>query len=216
MNFDDDYVDPSESRGQSRPGYAKMRRLVAQRQKMRRTASGNMEFESAITPGRWIELDSKGRETILRDSKKIKKRKKDPLIRRQPALDHIVQYAALNEHYHSVVKAEREKANNGLKRRNSLDLHTAFSNSVADPGNLRLVSHQEHKSFGGSKRTGQFSNTEKRQAKSLFEKHIPPIESTSKEFASFNFSRPKSSVPLSSGTVFTRRVSPRQKQKSKF
>lgn len=216
MDFDEDYVDPSESRGQSRPGYGKMRKTVGQRQKMRRTSSGNLEFESAITPGRWIQLDSKGRETILRDTKKIKKRNKDPFIRRQPALDHIVQYAALNEHYHSVVKAEREKESNGLKRRNSLDLHMAFSNSVADPGNLRLVSHEEHKSFGGSKRTGQFNNTEKRQAKTLFEKHIPPTESTSKELASFNFSRPKSSVPLSSGTLFTRRVSTRPKQKPKF
>lgn len=53
---------------------------------MRRTGSGNCEYDSAVTPGVVHKLNGDGHE-------KIKKRKVDKYIYQQPALDHVVQYA---------------------------------------------------------------------------------------------------------------------------
>jgi hypothetical protein len=117
------------------------------------------------------------------------------VIKQQPAMDHVIQYAALNEVYHAIVDHERQKTTQGRTRRNSLDLHDAFKGAVSDPSNLRLVSHDEHVNNGGSKHTGQFSDSELRNAHTLFVKHLPSVESTHQELAMFHNSRPRSSAP---------------------
>lgn len=208
---DEAYVDASDSRGQSRPAYSQARKAVAARQKLRRTASGNLEYKSAVTPNTWNKLDSKGRETFPKQAHK------GGSITQQPALDHVVQYAALNEHYHASVEAERDKAAKALKRTDSFDLHRTFQGAVADDTNLRLVSHAEHVAAGGSKRTGGFTSKEKRDARALFDKHVPATQGTKSQLTAFNHLRPKSSVPLPQGTPAlpssSRTLRPRKKVK---
>lgn len=195
MYYKDDeaYVDPSEANGQTRPSYESARKTVEARQQMTKLKDGTWVFKSDVTPDTWHQLDQYGREAIPRQDGR-------GYNLQRPALDHKVQYAALNEYYHTQVQQERQKAQQGLQRRHSLDLHNAFHNAVADPSNLRLVSHDEHVSFGGAKRMGQFSDQEKRAAKTLFDTHLTDVSSTSLERINFNLNRPRSSVPLPQGT----------------
>ena len=209
MDFkkDPDYVSPHDAQEQTRPSYERSRGTVEKRQKLQRTLSGNhLTFESAVNPGTWHQLNLYGEEAI--------QKRDGGYMFRQPALDHIVQYAAINEHYHSVVRTERNKAKNGLSRRNSFDLHQAFVGAVADPGNLRLVTHDEHGAFGGSTRMGQFSKREMHQAKMLFEDHLPVFKSSPKMQEMFHKNRPRSSVPLPGGNIpdFTMSLRPSSKK----
>jgi hypothetical protein len=144
----DAYVDPSDSQGQTRPDYSKSRKQVEKNQFMQPVSGGGFKYQSAFDENKWNYLDDKGREVFSKQAHK------GGVIKQQPAMDHVIQYAALNEVYHAIVDHERQKTTQGRTRRNSLDLHDAFKGAVSDPSNLRLVSHDEHVNNGGSKHTG--------------------------------------------------------------
>ena len=186
---DEAYVDSSETSGQTRPYYGNARPTVEARQNMRQLSNGNWAYDSVINNGTSHVLNQYGQEAIPRQDGM-------GYNYQQPALDHKIQYAALNEHYHSVVQGERQRAGQGMQRRHSFDLHQAFSKAVADPDNLRLVSHDEHTSFGGSKRMGQFTFSEMADAKKLFDGHLKTVKGSTFDHQVFEQSRPKSSAPL--------------------
>ena len=191
---DGDYVDPSESRGQTRPSYERARPVLEKRQNMRRSPSGgHMLFDSEARPGRVNELDINGQESI----KKIKldKHGKPQHLTQRPAMDHIVQVAAIKESYNSRVTEERGKAAGGLTRTSSFDLHQSYSRAIADPDNLRLVTHTEHTSMGGTTHMGQFTASESRVASSLFESHMPTTPSTPTQETAFTANFPASAFP---------------------
>lgn len=202
--FDDesDYIDPSEHNKKPRASYESARKTVEGRQNMRRTASGgHFEFDSAITSGKVNQLNSSKQEQIPRAPGKSGD------IWQKPALDHIVQYANLNEQYTALVHEHRALEDKGLKRRNSLDLHDAFKAAASDPANLRLVTHQEHTSHGQTLRSGQFPQSEQKRARNLIQTQLDSIpESSKKSLDAFNSGRPKTAVELpkaSSGPTST-------------
>lgn len=194
---EEDYFEAT-SGGRPRPSYASSFPDVAKEQAMKRSNSGNhYTFESAINPGVFHTLDSLQRESIPQKPKGGKPR---PNLLQHPAMDHYpVQFAALQEVHDSTVTQERQKAQQGLKRRHSVDLHDAFSAATKDQKNLRLVTHPEHVSQGASTKRGNFSAAKSKQAKTFYESHLPSIPSTPTRQKQFDQSRPKSHTPFPGG-----------------
>lgn len=191
---DDDYVDSRSSgkKSSSRPGYESAREVVSQRQNLKRTPSLN-HFQFTSIDGTTIHtLDHKGRESIAQKPKNGKPR---PPLKRQPALDHIVQYIALKQGHDELVTAERSQAAQGRPRRNSVDLADAFRKAVANPDNLRLVMHDEHSAQGGHKTRDTLTKKEISTAKKMLNRHLSPTPSTMPQSV-FDQNRPKWHTPL--------------------
>lgn len=191
---DGDYVD-SRSNGKpstSRPGYQSARAEVSKRQGL--TLSPNRKhlqftsFDGKTTH----KLDLKGREWIAQKPKNGKPR---PPLKRQPALDHVVQYIALKQGHDELVTAERAEAAQGRPRRNSVDLADAFRKAVANPDNLRLVMHDEHAAHGGHKTRDNLTKKEISNAKKMLNRHWSPTPSTMSQSV-FDQNRPKWHTPL--------------------
>ena len=165
---DEAYVGPATGR-KSRTNYTKNFMLVLKRQRLRKVpGSTAYVYDSVIDPSRKNELDDRYRERV--PNRHFAKGKLQ-----RPALDHEIQYANLDEQYEQAVIRERGKPRS--LRRSSIDLAKAFENASADPDNLSIKSHAEHKATGGSLRRGQFPEARRKKAAKLIEKHYRQIAS---------------------------------------
>lgn len=196
----DDSWTPAPPNKSARPTYASSRKHVAKRQKFRRSPSGDHTlFDSAVHSGQVNILDSRGRESIpVKPSKTGAAR---PPLLQQPALDHIVQFAALSEHYGKAVEHNRAESQQGRARSSSFDLFQAFKGAVADPDNLRILTHDEHVALGGSSKRGQFSKADQQNAAALFDKHFEKTTTQEESEADTGW-RQKTTYPLPGGVDY--------------
>lgn len=185
---DEEYVDPSEYSGRPRVSYESARQTVQDNQNYRQDQDGNVVFDSVFsddqnTVNNYLNPD--GTDPTYQDHHGRTRR---------PVMDHVIQYAALDEAYERRVVYERNEAAEGRPRRNSVDLFNAFHSAASDPDNLRLLTHQEHVAIGGNKHKGQFSEQEQGAAEDLFNAHLDAQGFGDQN--AFHQNRPRASIPL--------------------
>ena len=129
---DEEYVDPLGYSGRPRGSCESARQTVQNNQGYGTDKFGNVGFMVAdprLKHAKANYLNKDGTDPTYKDHHGNTRR---------PVLDHIIQYAALDEAYEQRVVQERNKGAEGRTRRNSVDLFNAFKSAAVSEGNKTI------------------------------------------------------------------------------